>query len=288
MSEDLHKQKEELIRLIATAEPEAKKLEGFGNELVESARFAQDVVAPLTELIKHVPPNQLTSEEVTRQIEGWRHWHDTTRNLQAIQAMVNSFGAVTQAVTNTSVIRVMPIFVTSPPGPPPSPAAESARKTLSQALDRYRLVDRAVASMRRLGLDSRRGSSRTGVDLLNEARGAIERPLVGGGGPVSVLITLRECIDSVITELVRRRPRQEVARGWAEKVASVGRQCAHPSLLADHFSRLGADAATLMNQLSGAKQTDMDRDRLIDSFNQGLLFLSAFMDSIDEGKLRPS
>ncbi len=116
----------------------------------------------------------------------------------------------------------------------------------------------------------------------------MERPVVGDGGAVSVLISLRESIGAVIAELVRRRPRQEEAKGWSAKVVSVGSQCARPSLSADHFSRLGADADRLMNQLSGAKQAGMDRTQLMWYFNRGLLFLNALVDSIDESKLRPS
>jgi hypothetical protein len=135
-------------------------------------------------------------------------------------------------------------------------------------------------------LDKRGGSSRTPIDLLQEARGGMDRPLVGDGGPVSVLVSLRECIDAVITELVRRRPRQEPVKGWGSKIMSVGNQCARPMLKSDLFSRLGIDAETLMNQLSGAKQTGMDRDQLGRFFYRGLLFLNALMDSIDETLLR--
>jgi hypothetical protein len=59
------------------------------------------------------------------------------------------------------------------------------------------------------------------------------------------------------------------------------------ALYCPHFTRLGDDADTLMDQLSGAKQKHKDRDHLAAFFNQGLLFLNALMDSIDESRLRP-
>ena len=140
--------------------------------------------------------------------------------------------------------------------------------------------------MQRLGLNSRGGIARLPLDLLQEARSALDRPVVGDGGPVSVLVSLRECIDAVITELVRRRPRQEKVKGWSGKIVSVGEQCARPMLAAGHFSRLGGDAESLMDLLSEAKQADRTRSQLVESFNHGLLFLSAFMESIDESLLR--
>jgi len=182
---------------------------------------------------------------------------------------------------------VLPVITSQVPTES-SVGVENSRTNLFRALDRYPLIDKAIASMRRLGLDSRGGSSRKPGELLNEAWGALERPVVGDGGPVSVLISLRECIDAVITELIRRRPRQVGAKGWHGKVVSVGGQCGRCSLPPDHFDRIGADAETLIDQLSAAKQTRIDREQLMECFNRGLLFLNALLDSIDEGRLRQS
>jgi hypothetical protein len=55
-----------------------------------------------------------------------------------------------------------------------------------------------------------------------------------------------------------------------------------------HFDRLGIDAESLMNRLSGAKQSGMGRGQLVEYFHQGLLFLNSLMDSIDESRLRPA
>ena len=124
------------------------------------------------------------------------------------------------------------------------------------------------------------------TDLLQEAKGALSRPVIAEGGPVSILVTLREWIDAVVTELVRRRPKREKIRGWSNKIVSVGTQCARSALPIGHFDRLGIDAETPMNQLLGPKQADMERSELAEFFNRGLLFLNALMDSIDESRLR--
>ena len=153
-------------------------------------------------------------------------------------------------------------------------------------LERNPQVEKAIASITsRLGLNSRGGGSRTPIDLLLEARGALDRPIVGDGRAVSVLVSLRECIDAAITELVRRRPTQEAVKGWSGKVVSVGSRIA-VSFLVSHFERLGVDGERLMNELSGAKQAAMTRDILMQYFNRGLLFLNALMESIDEARLR--
>lgn len=299
MAEDPLKQKEELIRLIADVEQEANKLESLGQGLVESARLTQDVAEPLVRLFRQVPPNQMPPEGWARQIEGWEALHDSATSIQAMQTNVSAFSAMTASTASMSVTGVLGIFGRLAPAPPPSvtgvmgmssgfPAPPPAEmESFFRILERQPLAEKATASMQRLGLDRRGGNLRSPLDLLNEARGAMERPVVRSGGPVSVLISLRECIDAVITEHLRRRPKQESATSWSGKVISVGSQCAGPSLPANHFDGLGADAKTLMDQLSGAKQADMDRDRLMWFFIQGLLFLNALMESIDEGKLKP-
>lgn len=286
MSDDAAKQKEELIRLLGDVDQEAEKLEALGHDIVQFARFTRDVARPLVDLVTQLPESELPPSEWRRQVCGWQSWHESARQVQGSHTNVNSFVALSSAVANTTVSGVMTVFSDAPYASPSPPPIEVPKTKLFQTLDRFPLVDRAVASMRRLCLDTRSGGSRAPLDLLNEARGALERPAVGDGGTTSVLIPLRESIDATITELVRRRPSQGPVKGWNGKIVSVGSQCGRPSLPSGHFSALGTDAETLMNQLSGAKQAGMSRDQVSEYFNRGLLFLNALMDSIDETLLR--
>jgi hypothetical protein len=286
MCEDSRMKKEELLRLIGDADAEAHRLESQAQEVVQFSRFIQDVTEPLRDIVGLAPVDALALEEWDRQVEGWRSWHETTRQLSNSITACSTYGALTEAVTNTTVSGVMPVFGDGLSALAPPPAFQASKTKLFQTLERFPLFDRALASMRRLRLDWRGGNSRTPTDLLQEAKGALERPVIADGGPVSVLLPLRESIDAVLTELVRRRPTQGQVKGWSRKIVSVGGQCAMPAMPANHFERLGTDAETLMNELSGAKQTDMSRSQLAEFFNRGLLFLNALMDSIDESRLR--
>jgi hypothetical protein len=235
MAEEPARQKDDLVHLISEAEKEASKVQRIGNEIVETAQFIRDTAKPLSEIVKERPPGQLPPGELARQIEGWRGWHENAQQVLRMTTNVNSFVAISEGVTNTSVSGVMTAFVGQPIPTTWPQSIAVPRLRLFQALDRYPLIDRAGASMLRMRLDSRGGSSRPPLDLLHEARGALDRPVVGEGGPVSVLISLRECIDAVITELVRRGPNQEPTKGWTGKIVSVGAHCGHRSLSAGHF-----------------------------------------------------
>ena len=246
-------------------------------------------MSPAAEIIKQAPAESLTSDQLEGQIQGLSSWYASVSGLQARSTEINSFVAISEAVTNTAVSGVMLAWPRFPTGQPRPQSVEESKVTLFHTIERFPLVDRALAALRRLGLDSRGGSAKTPVALLEEARNALQRPVHEDGSAVSVLIALRECVDASITELIRRRPKQEaVSGGWKGKVASLGQQCARPLLSASHFDRVGIEIDAIMNELSGTKQAEMPRARLLELFYRGVLSLNALLDSIDESNLRPS
>jgi hypothetical protein len=282
MADDREEQKQELLRRLAETNDEAKKLEAAAHEVARSARFIQDAATPLAEVIKEVPSTQLTPEEWTRQIVGWRDVSESARQHQATVSVIKSFGPLASGVMNTSMVELGPMFIGQPASPPPSPSARTAWTSLSVTLERFPLANQADASMRRLQLDSRGSGSRTSLELLNEARTALDQ----GSGASGVLVTMRECIDSVLAELLRRRPRQEATPKAQDKVVSIGNQCGLATLPAAHFSRLATNIGLLRDQLSGAKQGSYSRERMMELFHSSLLFLNALLEGIDETKLR--
>ena len=101
-----------------------------------------------------------------------------------------------------------------------------------------------------------------------------------------MLVTRRACIDSVLAELLRRRPRQELTPKAQDKVESIGNQCGLATLPGAHCTRLTTNVGPLRDQLSGAKQGSSPRERVRELFHSSLLFLKALLDGIDETKLK--
>jgi len=274
-SEETKKQREELLRLLSDVKTKATQLENMGQEIVQSARFAQDVAAPTLDYVSEVPSDSLAPKQVEHQIEAWRAWQVAAGQLGQSLTTVNTFSATSYAVASTSSETLM-MFVT------PSTTGKMliARTRLNQVLERAPLVDAARSSMRRLGLDSRGGSGRTALELLEEAKGAL------GGGPVPVLIPVRECILVAIGELLRRRPTQRAAAKTRDKLASIGDQCARPGLAPGYFEGLAMDGDSLLNTLSGAKQVQMSDEQVSELFHRAVVFLNALLSSIDERQLK--
>ena len=166
------RRKEELIHLMESAEPEAKKLESLGQAIVEAARFVRDIAKPLVQVYKQIPANQMPSEGFGPQIQGWRAWHGMVSGLQGMQTNVNSFNAMTMSSANSAISGAVVIFGPFPPAVPTPPAAADAMSSIFHTLERYPLVDKALAALGRLGLDSRPGK-KSPVTLLEEARNAL-------------------------------------------------------------------------------------------------------------------
>ncbi len=279
--------KDELLRLLSDVEPQAARLETLGQEIVRSARLSRDVAAPIRYLVSELPAESLEGARWDRLAETWRSWHRVAGDLVESSTMVNSFGAVSLIATSSGSETFATLPVTTPLSPRAQAVIQDAHSQLSLALARFPLAEEARSSLRRLGLDVRGGSYRAPLQLLDEAMGALERPVVQAGGPVSVLIPLRECINSAISELIRRRPNQEPASKLGDKLASLARQCTRPGLGSGHVERLAADGEPLLDTLSMAKQADMSREQQTELFNRGLAFLNALISSVDETRLRP-
>jgi hypothetical protein len=286
MSADPTQDKDELLKGLEQAQCEAKRIEDAAKEALQNARLVRDTAPQLRILYQEKPVSGLPAEEWARQNQNIQSWLGAARSMSPIVTQIATFGAVSQTVMNTAVSGVMVAWPHTPVAPPPPPAVEKARANLFQTLDRFPLLAKALASLKRLKLDVRTGKNPS-TTLLEEARSALEQPTYQDGGAVGVLVTLRECIDASITEMVRRRPKQESASGgWKGKVIAIGRQCARPGLPADHFDRVGQEIDKVMNDLSAAKQAALARPQILEEFNRGLLALNSLLDSIDELLLR--
>jgi hypothetical protein len=90
---------------------------------------------------------------------------------------------------------------------------------------------------------------------------------IQSAGVTRVKSKLRECILAAVAEMLRRRPVQEPTRGTRDKLTSLGQHCARQSLKPDHFKRLATNMDSVVNELSGAKQAQMSRQRVSELFN---------------------
>jgi hypothetical protein len=157
----------------------------------------------------------------------------------------------------------------------------SAEAKIKRILHRAPLLEEARASMRRLGLDQRSVGERPALDLLEEAHASL------GTGSTPALVTLRESIWAAISQLNRRKPKQEAGSG-SDMLTSIGRQCGWSHLDASYFERLAVDWDILVKELSGGKQKSMSGQQVGELFDKALVFANALLSGIDKTRLKPS
>ncbi len=271
---DQEEAKKKLLNLVAGIPEKADEQEKIGKAIQESAQQAREIAVNFHEILSNTPAASIPPAELSLGISFASSWHETADKLKATRA-VNIFAATTSAFTTSSSG-----FLVSY-GPIEDPQMRAARARLRQTLARAPLVERAKVEMQRLGLDKRTGNIRTPLELLEDAQKAY------GGGPGAILIPLREAIEGALAALLRRRPTQEPAGKPVEKIESIGRQSGREGLPVRYFADLGATAKRLLPTLSGAKQIDLPQERVSELFYQGVSFLNALLESLDEAKLRP-
>jgi hypothetical protein len=295
MPEDPAKEKEELLKGLDDAELRAKEIAATAKDALQNAQLVSDTAPQLRILYQEMPVGALPPDEWARQNQNVQSWLDVAKSMPPMSTDLSAFGAKSQAATNTAISGLMMTFPlrfppsTPPPAPTPPPyplAVQQANEKLAAIVEQYPSLHKTRAEIRRLGLDSRGGNSKSALQLLEEARESLDIPVVKDGG--APLLAFRACINACVSELIRRRPLQEEVKTWKAKVASLGRHCGLARLDAAHFDNLGIEAEAMNDQLSVAKDKGLSRAEIQRRFTKGLLFLLSFLTSIDETKLRPN
>lgn len=297
MPEDAAKDKEELLRGLSDAERVARRIEADAKTAIQNARLIRDAAPQLRVLFEDMPLSALSSDEWSRQNQNVRGWLGAAKSMPPVSTDVSTFGAMSQAVANTAVSGVMMHYTLQlPPISPPAPAVsappqypvfiQKATEKLAVIVEQFPSLEKVRAEMLRVGLDSKAGHAKSALQLLEDARLSFEIPVAQDGSGANSLVVVRECINACLADLLRRRPRQEDTGGHKEKIESIGSQCGRALLDTVHFSNLGVEAKTLNGQLSGAKQNELSRPDVRLLFRRALLFLTSFLGSIDEMKLR--
>jgi len=275
--------REKLLRILDEAERAAAAVKAKAQDVLESAAYSEGLVQRLRPVVKDLPDDSVVPAETWQDLTD--AWHTHTLQLGSIFKVVGSdeplffaTGSVASLTTATSSI----LLSNSVAKPNPSLDA------LNSYLVRASLLDEVRKALESLGLDRSPAGSRSPLALLDEAAAAIKRPSSSQLAPASALLPVREAVQAAVTALLPRRPEQEPTGKWVDKVMSIGRQCGLDGLRIEHFERLGRVLASLVIQLSAAKQRSFSATEVSREFDAALKFLKAFLISLDDSKLRPA
>jgi hypothetical protein len=275
--------KKELLRILDDAERAASSVKSKGHDLVESATYSEGLVQHLRPVLQDLPDDSaLPAETWEDLIDAWEghavQLGSVFKVMHSAEPLFFATGAAASLTTTTSSIAFSSYVIK------PSPSLDA----LNSYLVRPSLLDEVRGALRRLELDRIRPGTRSPLSLLDEAADAIARPSASPPSPASVLLPIREAILATVASLLQRRPEQERAPKAADKILSIGRQCGLDGLDTAHFERLGRALTSLLERLSGAKQSPLTRTDVNREFDSALKFLKAFLTSLSGSKLRPA
>lgn len=282
--------KDKLLKVLKDAEDTAAPLENKGQEVVRIARNSRDLAKSFSKFIDAVPAsNSVISQHDWNELtKTWQSHNDSARDLtRVLTEAIPGYALRAQVTALSTSSTVTASFAVRINFPMIEPALQKAAKEMDAIFQREPLMSNVRAAFVQFDLDRSQGTRRSPLNLLMDSRLALEHPAGDESSPVGVLIALREAIDGVITEVLRRCPGQEPTRHFNDKILSIGRRCSKAGVPSNYFDVLGARGIKLHDTLSNTKQTSVSRDQLFLLFDEGLLFLQAFLDGLDKTKLHP-
>jgi hypothetical protein len=280
---DDEREKQELLRALAETKEIAPKLIEKGRNLTEAGQSALDWASTVESLASKVPGGLFRHPTLTNVSSGFREFNSIAqRQSEQITEDVKLIRILHSTTTTTSVTSSAIVFTALGSSGDAMPELKSMDMLLHRSVD----VAKVCESMKALGLDAPHGNIRSPVELLRTAEEALRRPFSNEGYATAVLVPLRESIQACVDELLKLRPTVEKAGGLANKLASIARHCGKDGISPDHIDRVAATTHMLIDALSAAKDRQMNRDRILGLFDQGVSLLQDIASLVDSDKLR--
>jgi hypothetical protein len=273
-------EKKKLQQVVAETKEVAPSLIEKLRSQTENCQSALDLASYLGDLCETAPTDFFRNPLISHISGGLREFNAAAQK-QCVQITEGSnLAYITHSSTTTTATTVMAF---SPPDDPSGLLSFPLKRLLHRGAD----VASVQESMKLLGLDIAHGDSRSPVEQVRTAEEALKRPFANEGYATAVLIPLRESIQGTIEELLRRRKTTEKTSGWVKKVTSIAQHCGKVGLSTQHVCRVAETTHTVIDQLSGSKHLQIDRDRITLFFDQGIFLLQDIVSLVDVHKLRP-
>jgi hypothetical protein len=277
--------KKELEHVLDEVEEKGDDIAEHGREQTSYGQHLSDLARATRATVTFLPSNadfesligdwSLVNDQALRALKEVQEFHQYWVSGTASTASVTTSGAV-----NPNVIL------------PYVPAEEQdhaheAIQNFYRVASRPQLLDDVSALMAQLGFDQGPTGKKSPVELLHTAHQAYSQP-VSPSNPVSTsLIPMRECIESVVNELLRRRPKQEKAKKNWSKIESIGRQLKKEEVDPAEIQSWARQYRELVHTiLSPAKQADLSREEWEVRLQQATLFLEGFLKGLDPSKFK--
>ena len=282
--EDNKDPKEIFDDLLEESIEQGHKFVETGQDLTEAGQYIVDLSSGLRDVLS----TEEHDIDVEPLIDDWKmsneHIKFTLSHIEKVDipAVYSTTGTMT--VSSGSVIDPRKfegnIFI------PESEDVEGPFVNLSNVISRFSNEEEVISLLTELGFDQKIGDRESPLDRFIFAHEAYKKPVSPDNPAVTSLIPIREAIGGVISELLKRRPNQERARNWHDKIISIGRQLKRESLSMDLVESWAQKWEVILNDLSEAKEKELTRAEWLHLLRQATIFLKNLLNGLDPGKFR--
>jgi len=276
----IHPTQVELANMVAKARKEAEEaiyrveiMKGRLQEIIDEA----NVTNPL---IPYIQPQET---------EGLINlWSSVTDQVSRINTSLGSIYLSTDSASGTATVSSTIIsgaytnnrlFVESP-------EFQSAWIPYVEFVSRPSQKDDVIQLLKEFGLNTpHKSGEKSPLELFETAHEAFAKPVTQNNPVSTSLIPLRGCIDNAVQSLILMRPSQEETGNWKKEIVSIGKQLKKDSLPEDVIYEWAEECHSLIDDLSGSKTGDIEREDWLIWLNRGTSFLNSLLKGLDSSKL---
>lgn len=277
-------QKNLLIDLIHQGEAKGRIIANYGGEIIGFGQRIADVGFASAEVLTNVMPNRTDLDKMT---QAWQYANKQEDDmLKAITPIASSSTTTSGYAVNYSMTPLANASIVGFVPPDKQNETRQAAIRLSRVIDNQTDKNIVYSLLGQFGLNASAVGHLGPLNLFQTAYEAFEKPVTMNMSSSTSLIPMRECINAVVTELMRRRPKQERAGSQGDKILSICRQCKGPGITDAAMQSMADRWEVLVNELSASKNRQFSRDQWRETLSRATLFLIELLQSLDRSKMR--
>jgi hypothetical protein len=286
MNKPEEKSSEELQSELLEAKKNAAEIGSIGREINQKGQLLFDFADATYQVIRNTPLHD--TETPLRLWQGFNlHARNFIGSLQPTMEYLSL--ASSSADTATTSVLIHSASSSDPIAYLPSEDQALARAAISHlqsVVSRPQIKQQAQELLIEWGFAHGYRKNLSPIELFETAYLAFEGPVTDNDPALTSLLPMRSCITIVIAELLKRRPQQEQTGNERAKILSIGCQLKWDQLNEDIISIWADQWADINDQLSQSKQADLSREGWGIRLNTATLFLSSFLNGLDQSKCR--
>ena len=258
----------------------AQQLNNIGSDIKKQGAFIWDLANCGLQALSDLPPSN-NYHELSTSVERLKNSLDNYLSSFATIQPAQATGMMFAGTATLNSFNSVFLDIQTPVSPPYMQPTNHSWQSFEELSHHPSFRDEALRHIERLGIANTDSGNRA-VKQLNAAWNShLQLP----NSPTESLITMRETIEMVLDELVRRRPLQRPVLK-KEKIVEIGTQCGAVYAIQSDFRKLEDEWHLLKDDLSKEKRPTADRQAEMALMRKATWLLTKFLTAIDPAKLK--